>query len=259
MRVNVFITIIETRLDLAISLAISINPVFRAGTAGTIGLKRPILCAKKKAVDQLIIIRKNAMHSEIRLKIAFEKNITITKVKRHTRAYIVNYEGTDFALKTEPDESDIEKKIEILMIDFDSSETFESNEAVKKSSAFITDFETMNRPEVLTADLINRFFIYRVGLYFRTKIVPEAVLEAIFEVVFEIVPKIVFEIVPSIENINRAWAFVSIKHYTKERFFEIMIDTETSAYSTAGYGQFLAYSKIIETAINSAKAEAVNV
>ena len=38
-----------------------------------------------------------------------------------------------------------------------------------------------------------------------------------------------------------------------------MIDTKTSAYPTIGYEQFLAYSKIIETAINSAKAEAVNV
>ena len=38
-----------------------------------------------------------------------------------------------------------------------------------------------------------------------------------------------------------------------------MIDTKTSPYPTIGYEQFLAYSKIIETAINSAKAEAVNV
>ena len=38
-----------------------------------------------------------------------------------------------------------------------------------------------------------------------------------------------------------------------------MIDTETSRYSTIDYGQFLAYSKITETAINSAKAEIIHV
>ena len=38
-----------------------------------------------------------------------------------------------------------------------------------------------------------------------------------------------------------------------------MIDTETSRYSTIGYGQFLAYNKIIETAINSAKTETIHV
>ena len=38
-----------------------------------------------------------------------------------------------------------------------------------------------------------------------------------------------------------------------------MIDIETSTYSTIDYEQFLAYSKIIETVINLAKAKAVNV
>ena len=38
-----------------------------------------------------------------------------------------------------------------------------------------------------------------------------------------------------------------------------MIDTETSTYSTIDYEQFLIYSKIIETVINLAKVEAVNV
>ena len=78
------------------------------------------------------------------------------------------------------------------MIDFDSSETFESDEVVKKSFVFITDFEIMNELKILIADLINQFFNHRVGLHSRTKIV--------FEVVLEIVSKIVF----MIENVNRA-------------------------------------------------------
>ena len=177
----------------------------------------------------------------------FRKKYNNNEAKRHIRTYIVDYESTDFALRAESNESDIEKKIEISMIDFDSSETFESNEIVKNSFVFIIDFEIINELEILTADLINQFFNHRVNFYSRTKIV--------FEVVFEIV----FEIVFMIKNVNYAWIFVSIKRYTKKKFFEIMIDTEASAYLTIGCEQFLAYNKIIETAINSVKTEAVNV
>ena len=38
-----------------------------------------------------------------------------------------------------------------------------------------------------------------------------------------------------------------------------MIDTETLRYSTINYEQFLAYSKIIETVINSAKTKIIHV
>ena len=38
-----------------------------------------------------------------------------------------------------------------------------------------------------------------------------------------------------------------------------MIDIKISRYSTTDYEQFLAYSKITETAINSAKAEIIHV
>ena len=78
------------------------------------------------------------------------------------------------------------------MIDFDSSETFESDEIVEKLFAFITDFEIMNKLEILTADLINQFFNHRVDFYSRTKIVHEVVFEIVFEIVF------------MIENVNRA-------------------------------------------------------
>ena len=79
MKANVFITIIETRLDLVISLVIRINPVLRAVTAGTIEPKRPVLYAEKKAADQLIIVKKSAMPSGTKLKIIFERDITITR------------------------------------------------------------------------------------------------------------------------------------------------------------------------------------
>ena len=81
MKEDVFITTIKIRLGFAISFVINqvINFVFRIDTADTIGLKRFVLCAKKRVADQSIIIKKNVMSSEIGLKIAFEKNITITK------------------------------------------------------------------------------------------------------------------------------------------------------------------------------------
>ena len=70
-------TIIEMRFDFVISFAI--NFVFKIDTIDTIKSKRSVSYAKKKIVDQLIIIKKNATFNEIELKIAFEKNITITK------------------------------------------------------------------------------------------------------------------------------------------------------------------------------------
>ena len=75
------------------------------------------------------------------------------------------------ALKAESNELNIEKKIEILMIDFESFETFETDEAVEKSAAFIIDFEIMNGSEIIVIDLINRFFSHRLSFHFQSKIV----------------------------------------------------------------------------------------
>ena len=79
MKTDVFITIIKTRFDIVINFVFCINSVFRIDTVDTIEFEKSVLCAKKKIVDQSIIIRKNVMFSEIELKIIFEKNITITK------------------------------------------------------------------------------------------------------------------------------------------------------------------------------------
>ena len=57
------------------------------------------------------------------------------------------------------------------MIDFDSFEIFESDEIVKKSIAFIIDFEIMNESEIIIIDLINRFFSHRFDFHFQSKIV----------------------------------------------------------------------------------------
>ena len=81
MEKNVFITTTEIRFGPAISLVINqaINLVLRIDTAGTIEPERSVSCAKKRIADQSIIIKKNVMLSEIGLKIASEKNITITR------------------------------------------------------------------------------------------------------------------------------------------------------------------------------------
>ena len=71
MEANIFI------IEINFSFVIDFD--FENVTVDTIGLKKSVLYAKKKIIDQSIIIRKNAMFSEIELKTAFEKNITITK------------------------------------------------------------------------------------------------------------------------------------------------------------------------------------
>ena len=131
------------------------------------------------------------------------------------------------------------------MIDFESSENLESKKIEKISFIFTTDFGVMNKPEIIIIDLINRFFNHRFDFHFQSKIVP-----------FINQSKIVFLIK---KNINRAWIFVSTERYIEEKFFGMMIDTEISHYLTIDYEQFLAYSKIIETVINSVKAEAIHV
>ena len=78
------------------------------------------------------------------------------------------------------------------MIDFNSSETSESDEVIKKSFAFIIDFEIMNEFKNLIVDLINRFFDHRVSLYFRTKIAFEAVFEIVLEVIFFVAKTVFF-------------------------------------------------------------------
>ena len=172
-----------------------------------------------------------------RVKNSFRKKYNDSEAERHIRTYIADYESTNSALEIESNEiMNIEKKIEILMIDFESAENFESKKIEKISFIFLTDFEVMNESEIIITDLINRFFSHRFDLHFQ--------------------PKIVFFIK---KNINRAWTFVSIERYTEKKFFGIMIDTEISRYSTIDYEQFLAYSKIIETVINSAKAEIIHV
>ena len=70
-------TIIETRFDFVINFVI--NSACKIDTIDTIKSKKSVSYAKKRTVDQLIIIKKNVTFSEIELKIIFEKNITITK------------------------------------------------------------------------------------------------------------------------------------------------------------------------------------
>ena len=60
----------------------------------------------------------------------------------------------------------IEKKIEILMIDFESFENLESKKTERISFIFLIDFEIMNESEIIIIDLINRVFSHRFDFYF---------------------------------------------------------------------------------------------
>ena len=73
----------------------------------------------------------------------------------------------NFALKIKSDEiMNIEKKIKILMIDFESFENFKSKKIEKILFIFLIDFEIMNESEIIITDLINRFFNYRFDFHF---------------------------------------------------------------------------------------------
>ena len=78
----------------------------------------------------------------------------------------------NFALKIDSNKIiNIEKQIEILMIDFELFENFESKEIKKTSFIFLINFEIMNKFEIIIIDLINRFFSYCLDLHFQSKIV----------------------------------------------------------------------------------------
>jgi hypothetical protein len=58
------------------------------------------------------------------------------------------------------------------------------------------------------------------------------------------------------------FTYIIIDRYTFEVFYDIMIDSDASTRSTAGYDQYLAFKKINTDSsadLNSVKADAVNV
>ena len=136
-------------------------------------IKKTCFVCKKKGCWSTNHSQKERDAQRDRIKNSFRKKYNNNKIKRHTRAYIADYESMDFALKTEPDESNIEKEIEILMIDFDSSEILESENAeeISVSSIFLIDYEVINESKIIVIDLINQFFNHRFDLHSQSKTV----------------------------------------------------------------------------------------
>ena len=56
------------------------------------------------------------------------------------------------------------------------------------------------------------------------------------------------------------FAYIATDRYSSDKFYGIMIDTGASKHSTAGYGQFMAYTRDIKyTTIDISKAGAIHV
>ena len=64
---------------------------------------------------------------------------------------------------------------------------------------------------------------------------------------------------PSEGSWSDPFVFATTSRYTADEFYGVVVDTGASKKSTAGYGQYLAYSKIHDIAIDTAKASQVNV
>lgn len=103
----------------------------------------------------------------------------------------------------------------------------------KKSVERIVRLENRN---TMTMDLANRSFIHSLGIDSKNS---NAGID--------------FESDP--------FSYIATERYTCKEFYGIMIDTGASKYSTAGYGQYLAYKKNHDDGIkiNDSKAGAVNV
>lgn len=56
------------------------------------------------------------------------------------------------------------------------------------------------------------------------------------------------------------FAYIANDRYSSNKFYGIMINTDTSKHSTTGYGQYLAYTRDIkDTAIDIEKVDAIHV
>ena len=130
-------------------------------------IKMICFVCKKKSCWSINHNKKKRDVQRNRIKNNFRKKYNDNETERHIRTYITDYESTNFVLKIESNEiMNIEKKIEILIIDFESIENFKSKKIEKISFIFLIDFEIMNEFEIIIIDLINRFFSHRFDFHF---------------------------------------------------------------------------------------------
>lgn len=125
--------------------------------------------------------------------------------KRVTQ-YIAKYESMKSELENEDEELDTEMKA--LIFDVSSSSIlFISVQFEEKDEVFITSFDSVSHAELMTAELINKFFMHFLSINSSSNVVID------------------FD----------SFSYIIIERYTCKKFYDIMINTDASKYSTTKY------------------------
>ena len=104
----------------------------------------------------------------------------------------------------------------------------------ENSETFFTSFGALQDAKIMTTNLNQRAFEHELGI-----------TESLNN--------------PHDSETSDPFAYVVSDRYTSNEFYGIMIDTSASKYSTAGYGQYLAYKTIYDVNIDSSKAGTIYV
>jgi hypothetical protein len=185
--------------------------------------------------------------------------------------YIAEYEELD-ELEDENDQNtndELTKEMKALMIEFPS---FPPPEKDSNAETFITTFEPMKNPEMMTADLTNRSFSHYLtdvhtdmndqflndqpqkSTHLRTSLKNGSPTTALHTTTTHTDMK---------DTNPDPFAYVMTPdRYTSEKFYEMMIDSGASAKSIAEYEQYLAFKRHkidLTIDLNLFRAETVNV
>jgi hypothetical protein len=156
------------------------------------------------------------------------------RFNQYARQYIADYEGTDN--EDEDDLSSIDEAIEALIV----TDTLPNEDNSEPVEHFITSFGALEpqRAFDITTNLANQSLTHALTGADTTSDSTAT---------------------DSTATDSDPFIYTTTSRYTSDVFYGVMIDTGASRKSTAGYGQYLAYKKVHDTAINTMTAGAINV
>jgi hypothetical protein len=161
------------------------------------------------------------------------------RFNQYARQYIADYEGTDN--EDEDDLSSIDEAIEALIV----TDTLPNEDNSEPVEHFITSFGALEpqRAFDITTNLANQSLTHALTGTDTTS--NSTVTDS--------------TATDSTATDSDPFIYTTTSRYTSDVFYGVMIDTGASRKSTAGYGQYLAYKKVHDTAINTMTAGAINV
>lgn len=202
------------------------------------------------------------------------------KMDKKVNQYIADYEGTESDME---DIDDTEEEMEALIVDVSppSSPPPSKHDDTRN---FLTSFGNMENAEMMTTDLANRSCSHFLGtLHYMKDNKPEESNASIAKNAYNNGISDAGGGVQYLQNFDPAagaegfqpgaegfqhplqtggglpFSYISTDRYSDEEFHGIMIDTGASKYSTAGYGQCLAYKRCSGADIDDSKAGTIHV